>query len=654
MQSAPTARLCLAFALFFPALAAGSPGDGQIAGRMPQPPSSFGAATSAGFVYALGGHLGRAHDYAREFQSPLLLRASLDSLSDWEVLSAAELGVQGAALVAGPEGLVRIGGMRARNSAGEPMDLVSVDEVAVFNPRSAAWSALPRLPRARSSHAAALCGSRLYVAGGWELDAGDLDHGGSFAGDLLALDLDSTKSGWRSLPGAGFRRGLALAGVRGRLVAIGGMDERGKPDSRVDVFDPASSTWTPGPSFPDFGFGIAACTIGERVYASGRSGRVWRWSLGAPAWEAVGSLLYPRIFHQLVADAQSNALIALGGGLDGQHTAAVERIELTPADTLPRISRLQLPAPLAAKNRQALLLDGDRLEFFGGNNGMEQHGFEPQRFCAEAWSLGLADFTWTRLPDLSLGRQSMGVASLGGERALLVGGFGPGEAKARSHADVFVGASDRRAWNAVAALPQPRTQFGLHEHAGRLWLIGGVDYDASRGAAESFVYPLELLCATVETAPRFVDSGLRLPRPRRAFGSAVLNGSCYLVGGLAGGFARVDVCDVLDLETRSWTTIPPPRSTRVSPELVELEGRLYLAGGQSADADGDLQPDRSIEVFDPATQAWSVCVEELPLDPTHARLFAWHGRLLLVSTHVADADVLELLWIDPVDPQPTR
>jgi len=654
MHSTSTACLCLALAFCLPASAASSRGDGRVAGRMLQPPSSFGAATAEGFVYALGGHLGEAHAYAREFQSPFLLRASLNSLSNWEICSIDEQGAQSAALVAGPTGLLRVGGMRALNAADEAMELVSVDEVAVFDPRFALWSALPRLPQARSSHAAAVCGSLLYVAGGWTLDSGDLEQGGVFADDLLVLDLDSVESGWRRLPGPGQRRGLALAAVRGRPIAIGGMDERGRPTSRVDLFDPANSSWSAGPSFPDFGFGVAACAIGDDLYASGKSGRVWRLTLGASAWEAVGTLLYPRIFHQLVADTRNGELIALGGGLNGQHAAALERISLAQPEPTQQFSRLTLPAPLAAKNRQALLLEGDRLEFYGGNNGLEQHGFEAERFCAQAWSLGLSDFEWTRLRDLPVSRQSMGAASLGEGRALLVGGFGPGETKARSHADVFVAAGERGPWSAAAALPQPRTQFGLHAQGGRLWMLGGVDYDAARGSEHSFVYPLEVYRAPIDAALRFEDSGLRLPRARRAFGSELLDGRCYLVGGLSAGFAQVEVCDVLDLESQSWSTIPSPRRARVSPELVALGGRLYLAGGASADARGELRPDRSIEVFDPRTQTWSMCVEELPLDPTHARLFAWHARLLLVSTQVAEADALELVWIDPTTPGPTR
>ena len=598
--------------------------------------------------------MGDAHNYAREFQSRFLLRASLSSLSNWEPCAVDEFGVQGAALVAGPTGLLRLGGMRARNAAGEDMDLESIGEVARFDSALGRWLPLPPLPEARSSHAAALWENLLYVVGGWKLDSGDLDHGGEFADELLVIDLESRVPTWRSLPGPGPRRGLALATVGGRPIAIGGMDERGRPTSRVDVFDPASSTWSAGPEFPDFGFGVAACAVGDRVYASGRSGCVWGWSPGTVAWESVGSLIYPRIFHQLVADGAREELIALGGGLNGQHTAAVERIALRSVSGPVQVSRLSLPAPLAAKNRQALLLTGDRLEFYGGNNGLEQHGFDPGRFCAEAWSLGLADFTWTRLPDLPLARQSMGSSGLEAERVLLVGGFGPGESGARSHADVLVGAVGRSEWTSASPLPRPRTQFSLHEYGRRLWLLGGVDYDAARGPASSFYYPLELLSATPGTAPRFEDSGLDLPRARRAFGSAVLNGRCYLVGGLAADFAAVETCDVLDFETLSWTTISPPRTPRVSPELVELNGRIYLAGGQSADLDGNLQPNRSIEAFDPLLQAWSVCLEDLPIDPTHGRLFAWRGRLLMVSTHQAEADTLELVWVDSPHSPPAR
>jgi N-acetylneuraminic acid mutarotase len=625
----------------------------SVAGRLPVAPSSFGAAEHDGWIYVLGGHLGHAHDYSREDQSRLLLRAHPWELSSWELAAVDERGIQGAVLVRTAAGLVRVGGMRALNAEDAPMELESVADVASFDAATGAWTALPALPTPRSSHQATFCDGKLFVVGGWTLASGDLDSGGAFAQRALVLDPAKLDTSWREIDAPGSRRGLALATLDSRVVVLGGMDEKGEPVSRVDVLDAATETWSSAPPFPEFGFGVAAAALGESVYASGRSGRIWRWRQGASAWDEVGTLVYPRIFHQMLALPDTRELVVIGGNGSGQRIAPVERIQLGSAGVGARVSRLTIHAPCATKNRQALVQAGDRLEFYGGNTGLDQHGFAPERFSAESWSLGLGDLEWRRLADLPVHRQSMATAVVGKDTALVLGGFGHDGVKTRSYAEGFRYDRALDAWSSAPALPGPRTQFGLVESAERLWLVGGLDYDAARGEDAAFGYPKAILAASKED-PRFEPVGVELPRSRRAFGCTELDGRIYLIGGLAEEFGRVETCDVLVTGEKRWETIPPPRKPRVSPELVALDGRLYLAGGSSPGADDELAPDRSVEVYDPKTRTWSVCVEELPIDTTHGRLLAWRGRLLFVSTHVEGHDALELVWIDPAAPTAAR
>ena len=147
--------------------------------------------------------------------------------------------------------------------------------------------------------------------------------------------------------------------------------------------------------------------------------------------------------------------------------------------------------------------------------------------------------------------------------------------------------------------------------------------------------------------PRFEVSAVTLPAGRRAFGSAVIGGTAYLVGGLADGFERVEECLEFDLATGEFRQFPAPRAPRISPELVALDGRLYLIGGASAQGGDGSGSDTSIEVYDPTTRSWSVWTEEFGLEPAHLRAFAHQGRLLLVSTQFPDPAAIELLWLDP-------
>jgi hypothetical protein len=146
---------------------------------------------------------------------------------------------------------------------------------------------------------------------------------------------------------------------------------------------------------------------------------------------------------------------------------------------------------------------------------------------------------------------------------------------------------------------------------------------------------------------RMVDSGVRLTAPRRAFGCAALDGKAYLVGGMREEFDTVDECEVFDFETRTFSAVAAPRRTRISCEMVAVDGKLYLCGGSSHGEAGKLVPDRSIECYDPATNTWSVVIDELPQPMPHMKAFALRDRILIVSSHVDGPPTTRIVLIAP-------
>jgi hypothetical protein len=581
-----------------------------------------------------------------ENQSSAFARLNLADLGSWQLLPALERGVQSVALVPHEGALYRVGGMVAENAAGQAMELRSLAEFARFEPASGTWTALTPLPGGRSSHAAAAVGSRVFVVGGWDV-AGQLGRKSTFCSATWVFDLEHPEAGWSSLATPFRRRGLGLAALEGTLVAVGGMDDDGDTTGRVDVLDVESGEWSRGPDFPDMGFGVSAAVSHGDVYACGSTGRVWRWTPGDERWVECAQLQFPRIFHQLVA-LDSGDLVAVGGVTQEEQVRAVEIVHAGSSHVGAVSGRALLPTPAKAKNRQATMLIGDELFLFGGNRSLGQHDFAPENFLDEGWKLDLRSLEWAPAAAFPAHRQTVRTASDDGKRIFGVGGFGHDGTRLRSFSEAFVYDVEGDRWSACTGLPATLTQFGLVAHGNALWALGGLSYVDEREDGEDFVHPLAVLrkdLAEGDDAP-FADSGIALPRPRRAFGCAELDGKVYLIGGLADGFEAVEPCDVLDLETRTWSSIPQPHAARISPELVELDGRLYLAGGSARGADCKSRPERSLEVFDPRTGAWSVLVEELPIQPAQMQLFAHRGRLLAVSTQHAGAGVAELVWID--------
>lgn len=617
----------------------------HLEGTLPQPVSSLGACALGGWLYVLGGHLGKPHDYAREHQSPHFLRLNLADLKTWEVLPELERGVQSVALVACRSELYRIGGMLAQNARGEAMQLESSPLFARLDPANATWQPLAPLPKGRSSHAAAALGAHIYVVGGWEV-AGPLGRQSRFCDESWVFDVEHPDRGWRSIATPFQRRGLGLAALERALVAIGGMDEDGEATGRVDVLDVESGAWTRGPDFPDTGFGVSAAGADGRVVACGSTGRVWTWAPGEASWVLRGDLLFPRIFHQLVA-SRPGECIAIGGVAGGEHVGAVERIRIAGNPGAAVAGHVLTPAPCSARNRQAALLVGDELYLFGGNKSTGQHDFAPENFLDEGWKLDLRKLVWSRTAALPVRRQTLQAASVDGKTLWAAGGFGHDGAKLRTFAEVYVYEREEDRWSERKGLSVPLSQFGLVEHGGALWALGGLDYVKGRGEGEDFRHSLDVLRKDLADEGGFQPTGIQLPRPRRAFGCAVLEGRAYLIGGLADGFEPVAECDVVDLVRSTWTSMPPPARPRISPELVALGGKLYLAGGASLDEHGESRPERSLEVFDPASGTWSTLLEELPIQPAHMRLFAHRGRLLAFSTQREGEGVAELCWIEP-------
>ena len=76
----------------------------------------------------------------------------------------------------------------------------------------------------------------------------------------------------------------------------------------------------------------------------------------------------------------------------------------------------------------------------------------------------------------------------------------------------------------------------------------------------------------------------------------------------------VSPVDVFDFESGEWSTAAAPEP-RLFGELAEFGGKLYLAGGYVAKSEGHFEPAASIEVYDPAKNAWSTALESLPVPP---------------------------------------
>jgi N-acetylneuraminic acid mutarotase len=291
-----------------------------------KPVTSFGAAEAGGWLYIYGGQLGSAHKYSVDTQARQLLRLNINQPGKWELVAEGPPRT-GLAMVGYEGQIYRIGGWEAKNAAGEKWNLHSSRDFARFDEKSGKWQDLAPMPRGRSSHDAAMLGSKLYVIGGWEL-AGEGE--GDWHTTAYVSDLAAETPEWKEIAAPGFcRRALAVAAQGGKVYAIGGMDDSNETTTAVSVFDPQSNAWSKGPAVPgeNFdGFGAAAFGTEVGLFASTRSGAVYRLNDDGQAWTQIGKLNHPRSFHRLII--AEGKLLFVGGTAKAGKVAQVESAEL--------------------------------------------------------------------------------------------------------------------------------------------------------------------------------------------------------------------------------------------------------------------------------------------------------------------------------------
>lgn len=277
--------------------------------EMPLSVASFGAAGMPdGSLYFYGGHSGKRHKYNRDEVHGDLFRWK-QGADKWEALAKDEP-AQGASLVAVKDGVIRIGGMAARNAKGEKQDLWSSETAARYDIASGKWVPLPKLPQRRSSHDSIVCGDTLYVMGGWSME-GEADS--VWHDTYVTLDLTKADATWESHPQPFKRRAIAVQTVGTKVYAIGGMTDDNELSSAVSVLDTTTGAWSDGPALPADkigGFGFAAVSQAGRLFANGLTGRLLE--LRGDAWVAVAKLNHPRYFHRLLS-GEAGKIIAIGG-----------------------------------------------------------------------------------------------------------------------------------------------------------------------------------------------------------------------------------------------------------------------------------------------------------------------------------------------------
>jgi N-acetylneuraminic acid mutarotase len=392
-----------------------------------------------------------------------------------------------------------------------------VANVWKYNLAANTWSAGPSLPAARGGGALVKLGRELHYVGG------TMANRNTDAGDHWVLNLDQASPSWVSAaPLPTPRTHFSAVALNGKIYAIAGQHNHDIGPSLlsvVEVYDPATNTWTAAASTP-----VARAHFEPGTFV--RDGRI---------------------------------VIVGGNSNNGELSDITEYDPLTNAWTALTPA---LPAGSRAPIAKAI---GSRIVVAGGSG---------TTCCAAttstyATTLPSTNGSWSSLAPLPSGRAEIGVTAARGKVYVLAG-----NANGTLVTTVSVYDPSSNTWSDIAPVPGPaRDHVGAVTVDDKVYAIGGLTGWPGPSVASVYMYdPLNAAAGWVTKAS--------LPIARGAAGVGAINGKIYVVGGLAGSVA-VNHLTVYDPLTNTWTTLAPMAIVRDHLTAAVVDGRLYAIGGRN-------------------------------------------------------------------------
>jgi N-acetylneuraminic acid mutarotase len=216
--------------------------------------------------------------------------------------------------------------------------------------------------------------------------------------------------------------------------------------------------------------------------------------------------------------------------------------------------------------------------------------------------------TWTQLPDLPTRLTHAGVA-VDGRDVYVAGGYvgigATGYNQQFGTKDVWKFNVDTKQWTAMPQMPVALAGGGAAVIGRMLHYFGG--NDSNRADAGNH-YALDL-----DHPENGWQALAALPDPRSHFGTAVVDGKIYAIGGQHGndaGLTTVATVNSYDPAADMWSTLAslPVAISHIASAATVLDGRIIIAGGETAH---EVSSGRVL-LFDPSTNAWST-LTPLPL-----------------------------------------
>ena len=532
-----------------------------------------------------------------------------------------------------------LGGYLGNNPGGSTTHVWKLNTAAI--PPS--WSRGPDLPAGRGGAGAALIGRNIHFFGGATRTAWTKDD--SDQPDHYVLNVDT--GGWSSVaPLPNPRNHLGGVALNGKVYALGGQHdalEASTNQTQVDVYDPATNTWSRAADLPAGRGHISASTIvlnGRILVVGGTvnggdnglaSADVLLYDPQANIWLKLPSL--PQYRKTPVADVVGDTIVvSTGGGYsqttttwtarwpDSWETAANLPVALgevaggiigntayvvgesnsaTLAYDLGRNTWRSTAAlavrPFTGHHHTAEVINGTLFLFGGlGAGAGKVQIFNP---ASNSWSLG-ADMPWAG--------GSSSSALIGGKVYVAGGIVGSTTTNRLACYD-----PSTNTWTELAAMPHGRNHAAAATDGTKLYVFGGRGAGSGDGNTVANGFDtVQIYDPAANTWLSSLDAGsplAPLPQARGGMGRAVFHeGEFYIFGGETSNGAGAtsnnvyNRVDIYNPTTNTWRQGAPLPTARHGIFPLHIGGRIYVAGGGTT---AGFSSSTKLEVYNPPLPA---------------------------------------------------
>jgi len=206
-----------------------------------------------------------------------------------------------------------------------------------------------------------------------------------------------------------------------------------------------------------------------------------------------------------------------------------------------------------------------------------------------------ADDSWIPLEPIPTIRRNLGVAVVNGKIYAIGGRQDNWGLSTNEEYDPAT-----NTWTTKTPMPTPRSDFGIAVVQNKIYCIGGMRYFDYSGHGEG------ILCAFNEVYDPLTDTWenkTSMPTTRQRPIANVVNDKIYVICGFQYHnlpppytTSGLDVNEVYDPETDSWTTKTPIPTTSSNPASATVNNKIYVISGFHSDLN---------QIYNPESDTWS-------------------------------------------------